>query len=196
MRGRVIVVSQVVLALVLAGAPAAVAKEATPSDVWSAAASLATATIYRPSQKILDRLKVYSAPPQPDMTCVGEWNVAISYEGNPYPPPAPSPLPLFDLYQSTKECQRDGGGSGVAPNPSSVMVGKAKVVIRYWSCFTTPEGQDDPEEGSCPAPARMYTAWGTLAAKAGKKPTSLDVLTRGLSRSEVAEVIASLRVVR
>ena len=49
----------VILAVVLAasvGAFPVSAKEATPSDFWSAAADAATATVYAPSRKVLTRL--------------------------------------------------------------------------------------------------------------------------------------------
>lgn len=174
-------------------APAAGATEATPSDVWSAAASLATSTIYRPSGKVLAGLNLYGGPPRPDMTCVGEWNVEATYAGDPFTQGAAPPL--FELYQSTKDCARDPGGNGVEPNTSTVMVSKAKVDIDYFACFGTPQGQDDPEEGACPVAQRIYHAFGTLPAAAGKKPTRVAVEARGVSRAQVEKVIRSLRPV-
>lgn len=177
--------------LVLVSAPGVAAKEATPSDVWSAAASLATATIYRPSGKVLDRMMLYGGPPRPDMTCVGEWNVEATYNGDSFT--QGSEAAIFELYQSTSDCARDPGGNGVEPNTSKVMVSNAKVEIDYFACFGTPQGQDDPEEGACPVAQRIYHAFGTLPAAGGKKPTRVAVESRGLPRAQVEKVIRSLR---
>lgn len=179
-------------ALALSLAPAAAAgTEATPSDVWSAAASLATATIYRPSGKVLNSLKLYGGPPRPDMTCVGEWNIEATYNGDSFTQggePA-----IFELYQSTSDCARDPGANNVEPNTSSVKVANANVDIDYFACFSTPQGQDDPAEGSCAVADRIYHAFGTLPAAGGKKPTRVAIESRGLPRAQVEKVIRSLR---
>ena len=177
--------------LVLVSAPGVAAKEATPSDVWSAAASLATATIYRPSGKVLNGMKLYGGPPRPDMTCVGEWNVEATYNGDSFT--QGSEAAIFELYQSTSDCARDPGGNGVEPNTSKVMVSNAKVEIDYFACFGTPQGQDDPEESACPVAQRIYHAFGTLPAAGGKKPTRVAIESRGLPRAQVEKVIRSLR---
>lgn len=175
----------------IVAAPGAGAKEATPSDVWSAAASTASASIYQPSGKVLDRLKLYGGPPTLAMMCVGQWNVQASYSGDVSVQGA-TPA-QFDLYQSTKNCTQDGQGNDVKPNPSTVTVAGAKVVIIYLDCHGTAQGQATPEEDACPIAQRIYSAGGNLPAAGGKKPTRVQVDTRGLSREQVGHVIRSLR---
>ena len=179
--------------LMIAAAPGVEARQVTPSDVWSAAASTATASIYQPSEKVLDRLKLYGGSPTLAMTCAGEWNVQASYSGESL---AQGSTPTqFDLYQSTKNCTQDGQGNDVKPNTSSVTVVGAKVVIIYLDCFGTAQDQATPEEAACPVAQRIYSASGILPGAGDKKPTRVQVDTRGLSRAQVGHVIRSLRPV-
>jgi len=185
----------VILAVVLVasvGAFPVSAKEATPSDFWSAAADAATATVYAPSRKVLTRLGLYQDTPFGlTMFCAGEWNVDVNYAGDDVS--QGQPPPSIELYQSTKDCSPDAGIGNAPPNPSSVKVAGAKIVVTYNDCVGTAEGQTVPAEDACPISDRIYIAEGTLPAVGAKKATFLEVTSRGLTRAQVAQVIRSLR---
>lgn len=185
----------VILAVVFAasvGAFPVSAKEATPSDFWSAAADAATATVYAPSRKVLTRLGLYQDTPFGlTMFCAGEWNVDVNYAGDDVS--QGQPPPSIELYQSTKDCSPDAGIGNAPPNPSSVKVAGAKIVVTYNDCVGTAEGQTVPAEDACPISDRIYIAGGTLPAAGAKKATFLEVTSRGLTRAQVAQVIRSLR---
>ena len=190
----VCVVFAVVLATSVGVFPVS-AKEATPSDFWSAAADVATATVYAPSRKVLTRLGLYQDTPFGlTMFCAGEWNVDVNYAGDDVS--QGQPPPSIELYQSTKDCSPDAGIGDAPPNPSSVKVAGAKIVVTYNDCVGTAEGQAVPAEDACPLADRIYIAGGTLPAVGAKKSTFLQVTSRGLTRAQVAQVLRSLRPAR
>jgi hypothetical protein len=185
----------VAIAVVLAasaGTSPVFAKEATPSDFWSAAQDAATATVYVPSRKVLTRLGLYQDTPFGlTMFCAGEWNVDVNYTGDDVS--QGRRLPSIELYQSTKDCSPDPGSGGAPPSPSSVKVAGAEIVIAYNDCVGTAEGQAVPAEDACPISDRIYIAGGTLPAVGAKEATFLEVTSRGLTRAQVTQVIRSLR---